>query len=138
MYSLGVLLWASGAQFVPSGAPIMMARLGMRSLALPSSLAEEQLVVIDEALVVAIDDEEPRPSCAALEAAKPLLAKASLARPRSRVIATGLVGLMGLEGIGTTPRAAGICGAVLWRQGQALKNDVIFSANTRRCEEGLG
>ena len=82
-------------------------------------------MVIDKVLVVAIDDEEPRPPCAALEAAKPLLAKASLARPRSRVIATGLVGLMGLGGIGTTPRAAGTRGAFLWRQGQALKNSII-------------
>ena len=118
MYSLGVLLWSSGA-------PIMISRVGMRSPELTSSLAEEQLVVIDKVLVVAIDDEEPRPSCAALEAAKPLLAKASLARPRSRVIATGLVGLMGLGGIGTTPRAAGTRGAFLWRQGQALKNSII-------------
>ena len=135
MYSLGVLLCFSVAQLAPSGAPIMISRVGMRSLELPSSLAEEQLVVIDEALVVAIDDEEPRPSCAALEAAKPLLAKASLARPRSRVIATGLVGLMGLEGIGTTPRAAGIRGAVLWRQGQALKNGIIFSLRTPGIRE---
>ena len=136
MYPLGVLLCFSGAQLALSGAPIVIARLAMRSLELPS-LVEEQLVVIDEELVVAIDDEEPCPSCAALEAATLLWAKASLARPRSRVMATWLVGV-GAKGVGTTPRVAGICGAVLWRHGQA-KNGAIFSrANTRRCEGGLG
>ena len=71
MYSLGVLLCFSVAQLVPSGAPIMISRVGMRSLELPSSLAA-MLATIDEALVVLIDD--PDPPCAALEAAEALLA----------------------------------------------------------------
>lgn len=119
MYPLGVLLCFSGAQLAPSGAPIVIAR----SLELPL-LVEEQLVVVDEELVVVVDDEEPCPSCAALEAATPLLAKASLARPRSRVMATRLVGAGAAMGAGTTPR-------VLWRQGQALKNGDILSLRTR-------
>ena len=117
MYPLGVLLCFSGAQLAPSGVPIVIARLGMRSLELPL-LVEEQLVVVDEELVVVTDDEEPCPSCAALEAAISLLAKASLARPRSRVMATWLVGVGAAMGAGTTPR-------VLWRQGQASKNGAI-------------
>ena len=125
MYPLGVLLCFSGAQLAPSGAgseaPIVIAR----SLELPL-LVEEQLVVVDEELVVVVDDEEPCPSCAALEAATPLLAKASLARPRSRVMATRLVivGAGAAMGAGTTPR-------VLWRQGQASKNGDILSLRTR-------
>ena len=71
MYSLGVLLWSSGAQLAPSGAPIMISRVGMRSPELPSSLAA-MLAAIDEALVVVIDN--PEPPCAALEAAEALLA----------------------------------------------------------------
>ena len=71
MYSLGVLLCFSVAQLAPSGAPIMISRVGMRSLELPSSLAA-MLATIDEALVVLIDD--PDPPCAALEAAEALLA----------------------------------------------------------------
>ena len=64
MYSLGVLLWSSGA-------PIMISRVGMRSPELPPSLAA-MLAAIDEALVVVIDN--PEPPCAALEAAEALLA----------------------------------------------------------------
>ena len=70
-YSLGVLLWSSGAQLAPSGAPIMISRVGMRSPELPSSLAA-MIAAIDEALVVVIDNSEP--PCAALEAAEALFA----------------------------------------------------------------